>query len=75
MIERLAHLARLKFSEEEKKELKTDLERMIEFVEKLKELNGDLIIDIFLILSKYTKNHFICTILFGFYSIGITAIF
>ncbi|MBV9962174.1 MAG: Asp-tRNA(Asn)/Glu-tRNA(Gln) amidotransferase subunit GatC [Parafilimonas sp.] len=39
MIDRLAHLAKLKFSEEEKKELKTDLERMIGFVEKLKELD------------------------------------
>ena len=39
MIDRLAHLAKLKFSEEEKKELKTDLERMIEFVEKLKEVD------------------------------------
>lgn len=39
MIERLAHLARLEFSEEEKKELKVDLERMIEFVEKLKEVD------------------------------------
>ncbi|HSY60550.1 MAG TPA: Asp-tRNA(Asn)/Glu-tRNA(Gln) amidotransferase subunit GatC [Cytophaga sp.] len=39
MIDRLAHLAKLKFSEEEKKELKTDLERMIGFVEKLKEVD------------------------------------
>jgi aspartyl-tRNA(Asn)/glutamyl-tRNA(Gln) amidotransferase subunit C len=39
MIDRLAHLAKLKFSEEEKKELKVDLERMIEFVEKLKEVD------------------------------------
>ena len=39
MIDRLAHLARLQFSEEEKKELKVDLERMIEFVEKLKEVD------------------------------------
>jgi aspartyl-tRNA(Asn)/glutamyl-tRNA(Gln) amidotransferase subunit C len=39
MIDRLAHLARLKFSQEEKKELMTDLERMIEFVEKLKEVD------------------------------------
>ena len=39
MIDRLAQLAKLKFSEEEKKELKTDLERMIEFVEKLKEVD------------------------------------
>jgi aspartyl-tRNA(Asn)/glutamyl-tRNA(Gln) amidotransferase subunit C len=39
MIDRLSHLARLQFSEEEKKELKVDLERMIEFVEKLKEVD------------------------------------
>ena len=39
MIDRIAHLARLKFSEEEKNALKTDLERMIEFVEKLKEVD------------------------------------
>jgi len=39
MIDRIAHLARLKFSEEEKTALRTDLERMIEFVEKLKEVD------------------------------------
>ena len=39
MIERLAQLARLKFSETEKIALKADLERMIEFVEKLKEVD------------------------------------
>ncbi|MGN6353534.1 MAG: Asp-tRNA(Asn)/Glu-tRNA(Gln) amidotransferase subunit GatC [Parafilimonas sp.] len=39
MIDRLAVLAKLKFSEEEKKELNADLERMIEFVEKLKEVD------------------------------------
>jgi len=39
MIDRIAHLARLKFSEEEKIALTTDLERMIEFVEKLKEVD------------------------------------
>lgn len=39
MIDRLAHLARLKFSDEQKKELKIDLTRMIEFVEKLKEVD------------------------------------
>lgn len=39
MIDRLAHLARLEFSNEEKKELKTDLESMIGFVEKLKEVD------------------------------------
>lgn len=39
MIDRLSHLARLQFSDEEKEELKTDLERMIKFVEKLKEVD------------------------------------
>ena len=39
MIERLSQLAKLQFSEDEKKELKIDLERMIEFVEKLKEVD------------------------------------
>jgi aspartyl-tRNA(Asn)/glutamyl-tRNA(Gln) amidotransferase subunit C len=39
MIDRLATLAKLKFSEEEKKDLKTDLEQMIGFVEKLKEVD------------------------------------
>ena len=39
MVERLAHLARLSFTEEEKKELQYDLERMIAFVEKLKEVD------------------------------------
>jgi len=39
LIENLAHLSRLKFNEEEKKELVHDLERMIDFVEKLNELD------------------------------------
>ena len=39
MVDRIAHLARLQFNEEEKAELKVDLERMIEFVEKLKEVD------------------------------------
>jgi len=38
-IEHLAHLARLSFSDEEKEELKQDLEKMIGFVEKLKEID------------------------------------
>jgi aspartyl-tRNA(Asn)/glutamyl-tRNA(Gln) amidotransferase subunit C len=41
MVEKLAHLARLKFNDEEKQEIKTDLQRMISFVEKLNELNLD----------------------------------
>jgi aspartyl-tRNA(Asn)/glutamyl-tRNA(Gln) amidotransferase subunit C len=39
MINHLAHLARLEFSAEEKTELKQDLEKMIGFVEKLKEVD------------------------------------
>lgn len=39
MIDRLAHLSRLTFSDEEKTELKQDLEKMIGFVEKLKEVD------------------------------------
>lgn len=39
VIDHLADLARLSFSEEEKAELKNDLEKMIGFVEKLKEVN------------------------------------
>ena len=41
MIEKLAHLARLKFDDEEKKEIKADLQRMIAFVEKMNELDLD----------------------------------
>jgi aspartyl-tRNA(Asn)/glutamyl-tRNA(Gln) amidotransferase subunit C len=41
MVDKLAHLARLKFNEQEKQEIKTDLQRMIAFVEKLNELNLD----------------------------------
>ncbi|MBS1744757.1 MAG: Asp-tRNA(Asn)/Glu-tRNA(Gln) amidotransferase subunit GatC [Bacteroidetes bacterium] len=39
MIDRLAHLARLQFNKDEKNTLKTDLEKMIGFVEKLKEVD------------------------------------
>ena len=39
MIDKLAHLARLKFNEAEKQEIKTDLQRRIVFVEKLNELD------------------------------------
>jgi aspartyl-tRNA(Asn)/glutamyl-tRNA(Gln) amidotransferase subunit C len=41
MIEKLAHLARLKFNDDEKQGIRTDLQRMITFVEKLNELNVD----------------------------------
>ena len=39
MIDKLDPLARLKFNEAEKLEIKTDLQRMIVFVEKLNELD------------------------------------
>ena len=39
MIDKLAHLARLKFNATEKQEIKKDLQRMIVFVEKLNELD------------------------------------
>ncbi len=39
LIEKLAHLARLKFDEGEKEAIKTDLQKMILFVEKLNELD------------------------------------
>lgn len=39
LIEQLAHLARLSFSEAEKEEIKQDLQKMIAFIEKLNELD------------------------------------
>jgi aspartyl-tRNA(Asn)/glutamyl-tRNA(Gln) amidotransferase subunit C len=39
MIDKLAHLSRLQFNEEEKSAIKNDLQRMIAFVEKLNELD------------------------------------
>ena len=39
LVDKLAHLARLKFNDEEKQEIKSDLQRMIIFVEKLNELD------------------------------------
>ncbi|TMI64461.1 MAG: Asp-tRNA(Asn)/Glu-tRNA(Gln) amidotransferase subunit GatC [Bacteroidetes bacterium] len=41
LVEKVAHLARLKFDESEKETIKTDLQRMIEFADKLNELNLD----------------------------------
>jgi aspartyl-tRNA(Asn)/glutamyl-tRNA(Gln) amidotransferase subunit C len=41
MVEKLAHLSRLQFNENEKAEIKNDLQRTIVFVEKLNELNLD----------------------------------
>lgn len=39
LIDKLALLSRLKFNDEEKKEIRNDLQRMISFVEKLNELD------------------------------------
>jgi aspartyl-tRNA(Asn)/glutamyl-tRNA(Gln) amidotransferase subunit C len=39
LVEKLAHLAKLKFEDAEKDEIKKDLQKMIGFVEKLNELN------------------------------------
>lgn len=41
MVTKLAHLARLEYSGAEKEEIKSDLQRMIAFVEKLNELDLD----------------------------------
>jgi len=41
LVEKLAQLSRLNFNEDEKAEIKSDLQRMISFVEKLKELDLD----------------------------------
>jgi len=40
-IDKLAHLARLRFSEEEKEAFTEDLQNMVAFVEKLQEVNTD----------------------------------
>jgi aspartyl-tRNA(Asn)/glutamyl-tRNA(Gln) amidotransferase subunit C len=39
LVDKLAHLARLKFEDAEKEEIKNDLQKMIAFVEKLNELD------------------------------------
>lgn len=40
-VDKIAHLARLKFSEEEKPEIIGDLNRILTFVDKLNEVNTD----------------------------------
>ena len=39
LVDKLANLARLQFDEQEKTEIRNDLQRMIRFVEKLNELD------------------------------------
>ena len=39
MVDKLAHLSRLQFNDAEKQAIKTDLQRMISFAEKLNELD------------------------------------
>ena len=41
LIDNLAKLSHLSFSEQEKKEIRSDLQEMISFIEKLKEVNTD----------------------------------
>jgi aspartyl-tRNA(Asn)/glutamyl-tRNA(Gln) amidotransferase subunit C len=41
LIENLAKLSHLSFTEQERKEIRTDLEEMITFIEKLKEVNTE----------------------------------
>jgi len=40
-VDEIAHLARLEFSEEAKKGILTDLNRMLSFIDKLNEVNTD----------------------------------
>jgi aspartyl-tRNA(Asn)/glutamyl-tRNA(Gln) amidotransferase subunit C len=46
MVNKLAHLARLQFSTTEKEEIKSDLQKMIQFVEKLNEVDTTGIVPI-----------------------------
>jgi aspartyl-tRNA(Asn)/glutamyl-tRNA(Gln) amidotransferase subunit C len=39
LVEKVAHLARLKFDDSEKEAIKKDMQRMIEFADKLNELD------------------------------------
>lgn len=39
LIDKLAHLSRLEFAEDEKQDIKNDLEKMIGFIDKLNELD------------------------------------
>lgn len=41
LIEKLAHLSKIELKEEEKEEMITELEKMIQFIEKLDELNTE----------------------------------
>ncbi len=39
LVDQLAHLSRLQFEDSEKESIRTDLEKMVSFVEKLKEVD------------------------------------
>lgn len=41
LVDHLAHLSRLHFTDEAKKEIQADLQKMVAFVEKLSEINTD----------------------------------
>lgn len=41
LVEKLAHLARLEFDEQEKERIRADLEKILDFVDKLNELDTE----------------------------------
>jgi aspartyl-tRNA(Asn)/glutamyl-tRNA(Gln) amidotransferase subunit C len=43
LVQKLANLAKLRFNENEAKDIKVDLERMIQFVQKMEEVNTDAV--------------------------------
>ena len=43
LVDKLAHLARLHFNDADKEQIKSDLQRMISFVDKLNELDLDAV--------------------------------
>jgi aspartyl-tRNA(Asn)/glutamyl-tRNA(Gln) amidotransferase subunit C len=75
LIDHLAQLARLQFNDAEKENIRTDLQRMVNFIEKLQEVNTDGVeplthmtgnVDIFredqpkkTITTEHTDNYFV----------------
>jgi aspartyl-tRNA(Asn)/glutamyl-tRNA(Gln) amidotransferase subunit C len=53
MVEKLAHLARLRFEDTEKEEIKKDLQKMIAFVEKLNELDLEKVEPLLFLSKEY----------------------
>lgn len=44
LVQKLANLAKLRFNENEAKSIQVDLERMIQFVQKMEEVNTDAVV-------------------------------